>query len=277
MTVTTSATVTPARAGSYRAAATVPGGLAAEHRRLAAQAELSWPQELSLLRRLGLDRCRELVEVGAGNGAVTRLLRRDFPGLTLTAVDIDPELLDPRAGADHTLVADAAALPLPDSSADAVLLRFVVQHLNAPAPALSEAVRVLRPGGLLLVTDVDAALWGVAEPFQPELTGVYRALQRAQQGDGGNRLVARRLTRLLTAAGCVDVALHSYVTTNDNRPTADFAVHLGPDRLAPLVATGELTVAELAQAAAAWSRFAADPQAWVMLLGFTAVGRRPNR
>ncbi len=47
---------------------------------------------------------------------------------------------------------DARRLPVADASIDTVLLLEVLEHLRHPADALSEACRVLRPGGKLLLT-----------------------------------------------------------------------------------------------------------------------------
>ncbi|MEU8036314.1 methyltransferase domain-containing protein [Streptosporangium sp. NPDC049078] len=273
----TPATSAP-NAGSYNPAATTAGGMAGELARLEAQAALSFDEELSLLRELGLTASDgPLVEVGAGSGAITRRLRRAMPDLSLVAVDIDPDLLAHAEGTGAELVvADAADLPLETASAGYVLLRYVLQHLPDPAPALAEARRILRPGGRILVTEVDASCWGLADPTYPELAGIHAKMAATQQAAGGDRTIGRRLTRLLRDTGFTEVALRPFATTNDTRPTDDFAPHLGPGRLQPLLAAGVLSLREFALAADRWNRFRADPNAWVMLLGFTAAGTAPD-
>ncbi|MCO4772028.1 MAG: class I SAM-dependent methyltransferase [Deltaproteobacteria bacterium] len=54
---------------------------------------------------------------------------------------------------DVTLLhSEAGAVPLPDGSADCVLMTEILEHLHDESTALAEAWRVLRPGGHLLVT-----------------------------------------------------------------------------------------------------------------------------
>ena len=65
-------------------------------------------------------------------------------------MDRQPEMLA-RAAAKglETLPGDARNLPLPDESADAVMLVSMLHHVEDPAAALAEARRILRPGGRL--------------------------------------------------------------------------------------------------------------------------------
>ncbi|MER7583661.1 methyltransferase domain-containing protein [Kitasatospora sp. NPDC097691] len=276
--------------GSYDPARTTGGGLAAELDRLEAQAALSFPEELRILRELGIGTDTgtgagtdtapgpaTVLELGAGPGAVTRRLRAALPaGTALIAADIDGGLLAHAAGPGVTLlVADGADLPMPDASVDFVLLRYVLQHVPDPAAVLAEARRVLKPGGRVACTEVDSALWGAAEPSYPELAGVHAKMAAAQRADGGDRSIGRRLPRLLRAAGFDEVVLRPFATTNDDHPTDAFAPQLGPQRLEPLVARGVLSLAELALAADRWNRFRSDPDAWVMLLGLTAAATAP--
>jgi ubiquinone/menaquinone biosynthesis C-methylase UbiE len=104
-----------------------------------------------------------VVEVGAGTGSLTHLLRAALPDTTtITAIDPDDRALaiakrrrapDSAGIAWHT--GRAEHLPLPDGSQDAVVTALVLHHLpqDAKRAALAEARRVLRPGGLLLIAD----------------------------------------------------------------------------------------------------------------------------
>lgn len=261
------------RSGSYDPVRTTAGGLAGEIDRLEAQAELSFAEELRILRESGVGGTGLLLELGAGPGAVTRRLRAAMPDATITALDIDETLLRHASVAGVTLVVgDAAHLPLRDSCVDAVLLRYVLQHIVDPWPVLAEAGRVLRPGGRVVLIEVDVACWGLADPVYPELAGVHAKVAAAQRAAGGDRAIGRRLTRLLRASGFGHVALRLFGTTSDDRPMEAFAPHLGPQRLEPLLADGQLSFAEVALAADRWMRFRRNPDAWVMLVGFAAVG-----
>ena len=53
----------------------------------------------------------------------------------------------------------AEKLPLPDKSADAILIKEVLDHCYGPAEVAAEAARVLRPGGLLIITLTNDEAW----------------------------------------------------------------------------------------------------------------------
>jgi SAM-dependent methyltransferase len=95
-------------------------------------------------------------------------------------------------------VARAESLPYDDASFDAVLFVEVVRYLPDPRPALQELARVLRPGGLALVTFAPLAsttLYPVVNTLSSrvKLPGLTRVRQHFHTVHGA--------TRLLTGAG----------------------------------------------------------------------------
>ncbi|NHC44359.1 class I SAM-dependent methyltransferase [Motilibacter aurantiacus] len=89
----------------------------------------------------------DVIDVGAGTGKLTRVLAA--AGARVTAVEPDPAMaqaLRARGAAVAVHVAPAEQLPLPDSSADAVVAAQAY-HWFDPPRFFAETARVLRPGG----------------------------------------------------------------------------------------------------------------------------------
>jgi len=96
----------------------------------------------------------------AGAGAGSMALRLAGLGYRVTAVDGSPAfvrrlegLLAAAPGGPHrALEGDLTRLPVDDDAADVVVCAEVLEHLDDDAAAARELRRVLRPGGLLVVT-----------------------------------------------------------------------------------------------------------------------------
>ena len=75
--------------------------------------------------------------------------------------------------------ADIAALPFPDGSFDGVMADRVVQHVADPGAALVEMVRVLRPGGRVVIADPDQESLTISVPgVPPHITDRLKELRR---------------------------------------------------------------------------------------------------
>jgi SAM-dependent methyltransferase len=102
---------------------------------------------------------RRILDIGCGDGTLTyRLAQR-----AERVWGIDDSLLplrlargefDRRPGPRRPLLtnADARVLPFPDEAFDCVVMADVIEHISAPDAVMSEAHRVLRKGGQILLT-----------------------------------------------------------------------------------------------------------------------------
>ena len=206
------------------------------------------------LAELGPRLDSRVVEIGCGTGAITRTIAV-WPGIG-EVVGTDPSsILIERArrlSSDLSNVsfqeADGGALPVEESSFDVAVLHRVLSHTPAPDELLTEARRVLRAGGRLVVFDGDYATITLA-------TGDHDPLQvcvSAMVSDFVNDpWVVRPLPRMIEAAGFTDTRAHSYgfIQTHD----ADYMVGIADRGADALAAHGRFST-DLAQALKAEAR-----------------------
>jgi SAM-dependent methyltransferase len=126
-----------------------------------------------LLDAAGVGAGMEVLDVGTGPGyAAQRAFQR---GAVATGVDIAAEVLAlarRRHPGIRFLQGDAEDLPFADSSFDAVVSHFTVNHLPQPERAVTELARVLAPGG-----GVALSAWDV--PERSRFLGIMREALRA--------------------------------------------------------------------------------------------------
>lgn len=96
---------------------------------------------------------RAVLDLCCGQGALTAALLAE--GAETTGLDFSPPMLAmarERAPGAELVEGDAQAMPFADARFDAVVCNFGLMHLPDQEAALSEAARVLRPGGTLAFT-----------------------------------------------------------------------------------------------------------------------------
>jgi ubiquinone/menaquinone biosynthesis C-methylase UbiE len=99
-----------------------------------------------------------VVDVGTGTGFLAEAAVG--AGARVIGIDASEGMLDQvrqrLAGRSfEARPGDVESLPVDDSQADAVLANMVLHHAPDPARAIGEMVRVLKPGGTLVITDAD--------------------------------------------------------------------------------------------------------------------------
>ena len=255
----------------------------AEIQRLAAQVRSGWAKEARVLAWFGLQDGMSVLEVGSGPGFTTGQLLELLPTSPLTCVEVDRTLLDQ---AEHYLQDKGRArvqlvegsvmdTGLPSNQFDFVYARFLFQHLADPLGAAQEIWRVLKPGGKLVIFDIDDGLFGLFAPPIPEFTKVLETFGAAQAARGGNRHIGRNLWRILNTAKFANIDVEVVASDSSTRGVESYLQHIHPDRMISLVKAGLLTEAELTEYSAALETFLATPDAYTLWLSFMVCGEKP--
>jgi len=196
-----------------------PGQAGEYDQELQALLQLVWgdgflsPGGADEIRRLleGVDlRGRRVLDIGCGLGAIDVLLVREHGAGSVMGVDLEPELVRlareraAAAGLSKRIdaqVVEVGPLSFPDGGFDVVFSKDSLVQIPDKRAIFAEAARVLRPGGLLVMSDW---LRGGEGPYSAELLEFFRLWGPLA---GGCRLDVD-VPALLTAAG-FDAAVES--------------------------------------------------------------------
>lgn len=163
--------------------------------------EWRWRPVLAERALAGVAPGSTVADVGSGTGTLTIALAKARPDVEIVAIDGDHRvqaLARRKPGADRVRWSRGLAgeLPLPDASADRIVMSLLLHHLepDAKRAALAEAHRVLRPGGQIHIAD-----WG--RPTGPLMRGAFFVLQLIDGFAGTRDHAAGRLPAFVAAAG----------------------------------------------------------------------------
>lgn len=228
-----------------------------------------------------------LLDVGCGPGSITRgLAERLAPG-PVVGIDLSRDALDGarRDAAARGLTnlryeeASVYQMPFAAGAFDVVYAHQVLQHLRERPSAVREMLRVVRPGGLVAVRDVD---WGTAV-YWPRDRWIDRFIEVHHQAwykNGGEPQMGRQLRALFNAAGVDDLEISAtvwcYATPDETSAWGEAYA----DRLltSPMgerpIEYGFATRAEIESMAAAFRTWGAHPDATWMFIHIGALARK---
>ena len=219
-----------------------------------------------------------VLDVGSGPGTITiDLARRVRPG-SVVGIDASADVVAAATGLAESegvanvefAVGDAYALDFDDDTFDIAHAHQVLQHLARPVDALRELRRVVKPGGVVAVRDVDygGVIWN---PASPGLTRWLELYHSVHEWNGGEPDAGRHLKSWARDAGFVDIATTGAVWVfstalerewwggawAERATESQFAAHA--------IESGHSNPDELRRIADAWLSWAADEDGWLLM------------
>jgi SAM-dependent methyltransferase len=181
-----------------------------EYQRLRDQAHMWQAATEAVLDKVGLASGMSALDVGAGPGAVMRLMAdRVGPQGRVTGIEIDGKLgaqalADLRAsgGAEFQLV-EANVLELdevPGAPFDLTYCRLFLMHMQDPVAVLEKMLEWTKPGGVVTAQEFDFGAIAI-EPPCPAMAEFNRVFEGVFRGHGRNLRAGRQLPAQFEAAG----------------------------------------------------------------------------
>jgi len=159
----------------------------------------------------------EVLSVGCGPGVILREVCALDASIRAAGLDISDERVQEakqrnRENAQANFVrGDAQAMDFASNSFDLVYARMLMEYLKDKEGAVKEMVRVCKPGGTVLLQDLDGQLlWHY--PEDPMVQGAVEKVVRALSSTGFDPFVGRKLFSLAHGAGLknIDVQVECY-------------------------------------------------------------------
>jgi SAM-dependent methyltransferase len=244
--------------------------------RLAALAEVHDPGTIRHLLARGVSDGWKCLEIGGGGGTITRWISdRVGPHGYVLTTDIDTRFLETLRLANvdvrrHDILTD----PLPDATFDLAYARAVLEHLPDPDLALDRMVTALKPGGWLMVEDIEATSSGLdaREPID-RLSTTLLAMRRVVTGAGADPALGLTLGHRLRSRGLLHVGHEGRVQLCRGSSPAARLARLNFEQLRePILATGVTT----AEFDADLAHLDDEDFEWRSPTMWTAWGQRPE-
>lgn len=191
--------------------------------RLEKQVNLFSKKEMKTLKLMGIKDGSKILDLGCGPGFYTEKLLNEFSKSKIVALDSDKYLIEfakkmleekYKKRIDF-ITQDIEKNNIPNDTFDYVISRLVFQHLDNPLNVAKEIYRILKPGGKVIIIDIDNDLWGTTYPESKLVKILNTNLSSVQKSMGGNRKIGRLLVSVLKNVGFKDLGMEAVVNHSE--------------------------------------------------------------
>jgi SAM-dependent methyltransferase len=233
------------------------------------------PMTQRRLKAVGVREGWHCLEVGGGGGSIAQWLCHQVgAGGRVTATDIDIRFLKKIQDDNFEAIShDITAQDLPERKFDLVHTRWLLHHLAQPDRAIERMVAALRPGGMLLLEEVD--FFPVQTSASPLYVDFMLALTSTIVAPSGRDcLWARALPALVADQGLADMGGEGdFAILRGGSQMAKFFQLSGEQMREQVISSGALSADRFDAAFALLD----DPKFWAFAgAGIAVWGRRPD-
>jgi ubiquinone/menaquinone biosynthesis C-methylase UbiE len=257
----------------------------AEMERLRLQAQVWEPAAIEFLDTLSIRPGWRALDLGCGAMGILQPLSRCV-GAAGSVVGLDSDatqLAAARAFVREASLANVFIVEgnafdtgLPSGHFDVVHVRFLFAPVGRDDALLSEALRLLRPGGIIAIQEPDASCWNVAPPNEA-WTALKQAILAAFRAGGGDFDAGCRTFNMLRAAGLQDVSQRNAVlAATGKHPYKRLPIQFAASLRKRILDSGSMSETDLESCISEVAATADDPASVMTTFIVTQVaGRKP--
>jgi SAM-dependent methyltransferase len=242
------------------------------------------PLSMSGLEAADISNARCVADIGCGTGTISRwMAQRMGSAGQVDAIDISKEQIevakarphDARIGKIKFGEGSAYEPPLPANSYDIVFCRLVLCHLKEPERAIEQMVNLLKPGGRLVLVDMDLRTAFTMPPSVDYDAWLHEGSSKHDGNIGVDYQIGLRLHELLLAADMQTTYLAADQPIFNRGPEKYLWEKTWRNALPFVVSAGTMTEQRGEQLLAGMSAHTASEDVWVaMVKMFAVVGKK---
>lgn len=142
---------------------------------------------------------KRILDLGTADGLMLSRIKNKYPEAECMGVEYAQELIDANEDSRIKIIqGNAQRLPFPDNQFDIVIATAIIEHVERPEKLISESCRVLKRGGVLIITTPNpffekiASLIGALDGDEHQITFNLKTLKKYLKAGGFETLLLKK-------------------------------------------------------------------------------------
>lgn len=179
-----------------------------------------------IFEKIDFNSPKNMLEIGCGVGAQTELLLKRYPDCHVTGIELNEKQINTAQAYLSNLnidqnqyelhQMDASKMDFEDNTFDSIYICWVLEHVSNPIEILNEAHRVLKPGGIIYITEVQNNHLHIV-PESEFVMDYWSKYNKIQQEFNGDPFVGVKIGHYLAQSNFSDIDVYAQLMHWDER------------------------------------------------------------